>query len=114
MNYESYINRLITFVGHFFSRTIYLLKRIYNKCILNVELLMLFIDLRKQYYKLGKYIVYQVEADSVSDYSHDQKFIDMISEINKINLCIKKFKNKKNFNSISDSADDFVKDNQPL
>ena len=51
-------------------------------------------ELRQKYIEIGKHVSNKKINESITDYSHDQNFIRLISEINKINLYIDDYKKK--------------------
>ena len=51
-------------------------------------------ELRQKHLKLGRYVSENKLNKSVTDFSHDKIFFDMVGEINKLKLYIKE-RNKK-------------------
>ena len=45
-------------------------------------------ELKQKYNEIGRYVAEKKISKSVTDFSHDQQFLDIVSEINKIKLYI--------------------------
>ena len=45
-------------------------------------------ELKHKYNELGKYVAEKKISKSVTDYSHDHHFFELVNEINKLNLYI--------------------------
>ena len=61
-----------------------------------LELEKIKLDLKKQYYKLGVYISNKITSENIYDFSYDDKFKEIIDEINSLQSYIKNLSQKEN------------------
>ena len=51
-------------------------------------------DLKKEYRKVGEYVINQYYDNNVIDFTYDEKYINMLEEIDKIKIYIKKLESE--------------------
>tara|TARA_Y100000590_G_scaffold42080_1_gene44820 strand:- start:1099 stop:1416 length:318 start_codon:yes stop_codon:yes gene_type:complete len=65
-------------------------KKVSDKSLNEIEINKCKIQLSKQYYLIGKYVVYQFHKENVSDFSYDEEFKKNIKEAAKLKSYIEK------------------------
>ena len=63
-------------------------EKIGHKGKIQIEIEKLKWELKQKYNEIGRYVAEKKLSKSVTDFSHDQQFLELISEINKIKLYI--------------------------
>ena len=73
-------------------------EKIGRKGKIQIEIEKLKWELKQKYNELGKYVAEKKISKSITDFSHDSKFLEIVNEANKITLYIDERQQKRNSN----------------
>ena len=92
---QNFSSKFSDYTKKYYSAALVKGGKIGNRGKIQIEIEKLKWELRQKYIEIGKHVYNKKINDSITDYSYDQNFIKLISEINKINLYIDDYKKKQ-------------------
>ena len=94
-NFDGIFVEIKGFVKYSFKLINVLINKLFYLVKIQIEIEKIKYELNKQYKILGKYISSIQNNHSVSDFTHDKEFHEIVNEINSINLYLKQKKLSK-------------------
>jgi len=79
----------------YLQSAVYQGKKIGYKVKIQIEMEQLKWELKQKYNELGRYVSQKKISKSVTDFSHDHHFLDLVNEVNKIELYINELQKER-------------------
>ena len=85
---QSFSNKFLINGKKYFQSVLSQGEKIGHRGKVQIEIEKLKWELKQKYNELGKYVAEKKISRSVTDFSHDQQFLELVNEVNKIKIYI--------------------------
>jgi len=85
---QSFSDLFLKYGKKYFQSLLFHGEKIGRKGKVQIEIEKLKWELKQKYNKLGKYVAEKKISKSITDYSHDKQFLELVNEVNRIKLYI--------------------------
>ena len=95
-NFQTYYGRFSKQGKKSFQSILFQGEKIGHKGKVQIQIEKLKWELKQKYNELGKYVAEKKISKSVTDFSHDSRFLEIVNEVNKIKLYINDRQQERN------------------